>query len=37
LIKEKKRYAFRYIDADRLDLWKVSDLMPRSGRLMLTI
>jgi hypothetical protein len=31
LIKEKQKHAFRDVDANRLDLWKVSDLMPTIG------
>ena len=27
VIKDEKRHVFRDVDADRLDLWKVSDLM----------
>jgi hypothetical protein len=31
LIKERKQHAFDGVDADRLDLWDVSVLMPTIG------
>ena len=31
VIKDKKRPEFDHVATDRLELWKVSDLMPRIG------
>jgi len=31
LVKEKRRPLFDHVPADHLDLWNVSDLMPKIG------